>query len=186
MSGSAESRVDVVVVGSLTRDRIEETYPRLLARSGERVNGLLEDARIEVEAVARERRLRSAAAARALSVERRQGSPQDLADALASALTRSSDFTALVVVDRNGTAVASAGASDSLDRLLAELGPMDVLESSQLAVDERMEIRVQLGGASASLIRLRFSNECGSSGHPELSLMSFNFRMRAIPFMAGA
>ena len=135
------------------RERIEQTYSRVLAGSSEEVVELLDAARIGIDAIARQPRLRKAILEAAARPE--QGEPQDptLVAILEEALARSPGFVGLVTLDRSGETLALAGAAPPLASLLEALRCKEVLDSELIELMQAKQLQKELGGVVAPSIR---------------------------------
>ena len=135
------------------RERIEQTYSRVLAGSSEEVGELLDTARIGIDLIADQSRLREAILVAAARPE--QGGPQEpgLVEALEQALARSPGFVGLVALDRQGETLAIAGAGPPLRGLLEVLRSKEVLDSELLELMQAKQLQKQLGGVMAPIVR---------------------------------
>jgi diguanylate cyclase (GGDEF)-like protein len=135
------------------QERTQQMYSRVLAGSADEVDGFLETARIEIDSIAGEPQLRHAILAAAARPEPGDAQDPRLVDALKGALSRSPDFAGFIALDRQGETLAVVGAGPPLVGLLRALQSKNVIDSELLALMQTSQLRKELGGIAAPIIR---------------------------------
>jgi diguanylate cyclase (GGDEF)-like protein len=136
------------------KQRNEEIFAVVLGQSSAEVRDLLETAQAEVISIAREPRLLAVTLAATAQVAQGEAPDTRLYEFLAESLSRTPEFAGLLILERSGAVLASAGSGAALEGLLEALGCKDVMEGAELhEIMETKELRKELGSIDGSLIR---------------------------------
>jgi diguanylate cyclase (GGDEF)-like protein len=136
------------------RQRTEGIFSVMLGQSGDQVRGLLETARADAMSIAREPRLLAVTLAAAAQVAQGKTPDSRLPEFLAESLSQTPEFAGLLVLERSGEVLASAGSGAALEGLLEALRCKDVMDGAELyEVMETKQLQKELGSVDGSLIR---------------------------------